>query len=135
MFEHVDITGHSSILSTGARSYELYPQTKSQKKVKVSIARLDDFLKARGIKPETQILLKLDVQGYEDRVLRGAPKLLAQARACLLEVNFDSLYDSQATFEEIALILNRSGYRYAGCFSQGFATDGHVIAGDVLFVH
>lgn len=134
MFEHVEITGHSSILSTNARSHELYPQTRSQKRVQVSIVRLDDFLEAHPIKSPPEILLKMDVQGYENRVLRGAPRLLAQARACLTEVNFDPLYESQASFEELAGILKRAGYRYAGCYCQGFASDGHVITADELFV-
>ncbi len=57
---------------------------------------LDGFFEKEAIELEPEILLKLDIQGYEDRVLRGASALLKKTRACLLEGNFDPLYDGQA---------------------------------------
>lgn len=36
------------------------------------------------IKPE--ILIKLDVQGYEDRVIKGGIVLLKKAKACIAEI-------------------------------------------------
>ncbi len=134
MFEHVNITGHSSVLNTTDLSHSLYPQTRQQRTTRVAMTKLDTLLDKGDIELVPEILLKLDVQGYEDRVLRGAPTVLAHARACLLEVNFDPLYKSQATFQELFEILSKSGYRYAGCFGQGFGVDGHVIGADELFV-
>jgi len=134
MFEHVELTGHSSLLQTSDLSHSLYPQTKQQRSVRVEISRLDDMLDNGAISLNPETLFKLDVQGYEDRVLRGASKVLSKSRACLLEVNLEPLYESQATFEGLFQILIGAGYRYAGCFSQGYHANGRVIGGDALFV-
>ena len=135
MFEHVEMNTHSSLLHTSELSHSLYPKTKQQRPVRVEISRLDDLLDSGAISLNCETLFKLDVQGYEDRVLRGASKVLSKSRACLLEVNLEPLYESQATFESLFEILIAAGYRYAGCFSQGFHANGRVIAGDALFFH
>ena len=56
------------------------------------------------------------------------------ASACILEVNLDNLYDKQATFNDITLLLYDLGYRYAGNLDQVCANDGHVIYIDAVFV-
>jgi len=58
----------------------------------------------------------MDVQGYEDRVIRGGAKVFASARACLLEINLDALYERQASFNEPLLLLNHHGLPLSGQF-------------------
>src|SRR4029077_19220706 len=53
----------------------------------VPVARLDDALP-----DERHCLLKLDVQGYEDRVLDGAPSTLARAVLVQCELSIAQLY-------------------------------------------
>ena len=82
-----------------------------------------------------EILIKLDVQGYEDRVIKGGKKILKKAKALILEVNLDSLYQQQATFNEIIQMLDDLGYSYGGNFDQAYDNDGHVIYFDAVFLN
>jgi FkbM family methyltransferase len=67
--------------------------------------RLDDV-------PETASAdyLKIDVQGAELDVLRGAPRLLAKALVVHTEVEFAPLYQEQPLFAEVDQALRGAGY-------------------------
>ena len=131
---HVQHDTSSSLLATTREIENIYPMTASQSKVDVEIQRLDDYLKGLHSPLAHEILLKLDVQGYEAQVLRGAPDLLKQVCACIVEVNIDELYVGQSRFTEIVDLLGAGGLRYAGNFDQAYGQDGHVIYVDALFI-
>ncbi|MGC8829190.1 MAG: FkbM family methyltransferase [Verrucomicrobiia bacterium] len=95
---------------------------------------LDKAVETFNIPLEPEILIKLDVQGYEDRVIKGGKKTFEMARACILEINLDELYVGQPSFKDIYLLLYYNGYRYAGNLNQSLAEDGHIIAIDAVFL-
>lgn len=76
----------------------------------VKVEALDSFCEANGFK--TIDVLKIDTQGYDLNVLRGAATLLENKRvkAILLEVNFIPIYKDQPTFQELHAFLTSSGY-------------------------
>ncbi len=86
MVEHVENTVSSSLLETTAQSIDIWPAQAKQRTVDVAITTLD---KAIGPAPRAEVLVKLDVQGYEDRVIRGARETLRKAAAAIVEVNVD----------------------------------------------
>jgi FkbM family methyltransferase len=130
--EKVTINSHlyfhpsSSILPTTALCESTFPMVKKQEKVIVSQSTLDQEM--APIDPLTMgtILIKLDVQGYEDRVIRGGQKLFAQATACIVEISLDLLYEQQAQFRDIFSLLDHLGYTYAGNLDQILGRDGQV---------
>jgi FkbM family methyltransferase len=133
MFWHIDHTPSSSLLASTDLNATYYPCTRAQRSCSVRIARLDDVM-AEAKHPLAQdMLLKLDVQGYEDRVLRGATETLRSASAVVLEVCLDPLYKDQSDFLRLASFLADSGFEYAGNLSQSYGSDGHVIWLDALF--
>ena len=132
MFHHLDHDPASSLLPTTAFNDDLYPQTRRQQAIEVAIRTLDEALAPFGL--EDEILVKMDVQGFEDRVIRGGPKTFARAAACILEVSLDTLYEGQATFQDLNAALDAHGFRYAGNLSQEIAADGHVIFIDAVYV-
>lgn len=134
MHNHMEHSPSSSLLPTTGHAVKLLPQTVRQLEVVVPLTTLDTALRdvLDGMAPE--ILLKLDVQGYEDRVLRGAELILEKVHACLLEVCVDPLYDKQANFKELVSLLDRHGVRYAGNLDQSYAEDGRVMWFDALFL-
>ena len=81
-----------------------------------------------------EILIKLDVQGYEDRVIKGGEETFKKAKACIVEVNLYKLYEGQTNFKEIVELLYNSGFRYAGNLDQAFDNDGRVIYIDAVFI-
>jgi len=134
MFEHLDHTPSSSLLKSTELTHRLYPQTRRKTPVRVAIKSLDSAVKELGSALEPEILIKLDVQGYEDRVIRGGNDTFSTARACLCEVSFDPLYDSQCTARDVWNLLGEFGFSYKGSLDQTYAADGHVIFADCLFV-
>lgn len=134
MHHHDEHTPSSSLLSTTAHCRQLYPQTNAASITKVRLTTLDQALEGSLVHMMPDILLKLDVQGFEDRVLRGADRVLANCSACVLEVGLDSLYEGQADFFELARLLKEAGYRYAGNLDQVYAKDGRVVYLDAVFL-
>ena len=79
--------------------------------VEVPLARLDDVLVEEG--PPIS-LMKIDVQGHELEVLRGAETLISRHRPALILEHEDDLYRSVAEAEQrktgLARLLSRLGY-------------------------
>lgn len=129
---HVDHAVSSSILKTSQVAETLYPMTNKQKEIVVHQTTLDKALCLDDI--DGDVLIKMDVQGYEDRVLAGGKKIFSHAYACIIEIALDQLYKKQASFENILMSMNQMGYRYAGNIQQVYGQDGHCVYLDALFV-
>ncbi len=132
MFHHLDHDQSSSILATDDLTHA--PQARRQEKITVRQATLDDAVAELGRPLDPDVLIKADVQGYEDRVIAGAPKTFAAARACVLEVCVEPFYDGQARFEDLIALLSGHGLRYGGNVSQSYDGDGRVLWFDALFL-
>ena len=81
-----------------------------------------------------QILVKLDVQGFEDRVIAGGETIFKMAAACIVEVCLDDLYEGQANFKQLLEMLDRLGFQYAGNLDKTYGKDGHCIFLDAIFL-
>lgn len=132
MFFHREFSPSSSMLANTTIGEKLYPATKNRDRVNVKLMTLDRALQNTQL--EDNILIKLDVQGYEDRVLEGGNETLRKATACILEVSLDSLYEGQADFRELYSRLDQINFCYAGNLDQVYAKDGHVIYLDAVFI-
>jgi FkbM family methyltransferase len=103
-----DFSDASSVLpltETGRKQWNL----QQVQELPVQIHRLDDWISAHNL-PNPD-LIKLDVQGFELEVLRGAERALAGAGAILAEVSFFEIYRGQCLFHEITEHLSNSGFR------------------------
>jgi len=133
MMEHMDHNTSSSLLQTTDVCKEVYPFTERQSPVSVGLTTLDLAVANLSEPIIPDIIIKLDVQGYEDRVIRGGFDTFRKAKACILEVSFDRLYENQATFKDVLLLLDELGYSYIGNLEQNYAENGHVIFIDAVF--
>jgi FkbM family methyltransferase len=134
IFITVDYEPSSSLLRSTETCHRIYPFTKKQEPLSVRVETLDGVM-ARLEEPlSPEILIKLDVQGYEDRVIKGGLQTFHKARACILEVGLDTLYEQQASFEALLALLKNTGFRYAGNLEQSYADDGHTIFIDGVFL-
>jgi methyltransferase FkbM-like protein len=75
------------------------------REIPIETHRLDDVPEAAGAD-----YLKIDVQGAELDVLRGAPRLLAEALVVHAEVEFVPLYREQPLFADVDRTLRGAGY-------------------------
>ncbi|HWD58332.1 MAG TPA: FkbM family methyltransferase [Stellaceae bacterium] len=77
--------------------------------VPVKLCRLDDYRQRFDLpKPD---LIKLDVQGYELEVLKGAKASLTSVKALIVEVSFAEFYEGQCLFEELVGFVAEQGFR------------------------
>jgi Methyltransferase FkbM domain len=112
---------------------EVFPFTAAQTTRTVPICWLDDLAPEAQIEPE--VLVKLDVQGYEDRVNADGSNTIARARALIVEVGFYPQYEAQALFDGVHQQLRSLGFRYRGSMAQlRHPKDGRVLEADAVFL-
>ena len=98
----------SSLLLPTTEANQEYGIIKSSE-IEVNIITLDEYILINNLPfPD---LIKLDVQGYELEVFKGAQKCLNQAKYILCEVSFREYYHQQPLFHHIANFLDDYGYR------------------------
>tara|TARA_B100000575_G_scaffold285259_1_gene280322 strand:+ start:267 stop:989 length:723 start_codon:yes stop_codon:yes gene_type:complete len=99
----------SSILNISEIHTSLYPKSANIDKEKISIFPLDNFYnKITNMKKN--ILVKIDTQGYELEILKGAKKTLDYINAIYVEVSLVELYKNQPLFDEILDYVKKAGF-------------------------
>ncbi len=78
-------------------------------------------------------LLKLDVQGFELEVLRGAETVLPQIRWIYAEAQFQEMYAGGPLFHEIAGFLHARGFDLVRMTSFRFDDRGDLLECDMIF--
>ena len=130
--EHIEHSPSSSLLSITPGSRKLFPQTINQKSVEVKVSTLDmQFPEPNKLEPD--VLLKLDVQGYEDRVLSGGSNLLRYVEIVIAEYSVVPLYNGQASFFHVCKEMSKAELIYAGNLDQTYDEHGRVVFLDAVF--
>ena len=106
----------SSLLRVSDVSRRVFLETERESAVTVALARLDDVLPADTL--ERDIMIKIDVQGAEDRVIKGGRAVFSAAKIVLVEMAFVPIYQGQPLFEEVHGLLEACGLRLAGFKNQ-----------------
>lgn len=120
----------SSLLPIGRRQTELFRNTFEIGTITVPVQRLDDL---SALWPQrTRQLLKLDVQGFELNVLRGAVETLRSCAYVYAECSEVALYDGQALRTEVATFLQGEGFSQTGRYNCQYSA-GQLIQADYLF--
>jgi FkbM family methyltransferase len=120
----------SSLLPIGEGQTTAYPGTEEATTEEIALETLDNLLTEPLAGP---VLLKIDVQGAELSVLRGAEKTLAAVDSIFVECSFVELYEGQALANEVIEFLADRGFRIAGVFGPAYDADGRCLQADVLF--
>jgi len=128
-----DFMASSSALPMAELHKNTFPQSAHATVMTVPVARLDDYLPSMELEPP--VLLKVDVQGYEDKVLLGGSETLQKVNFVLSEVSYKPLYEGQVLFDQIYARLGEQGFDYAGNFDSLISpVDGTILQSDALFV-
>jgi hypothetical protein len=79
-------------------------------------------------------LLKIDTQGTEVDVLKGARQVLPRVRMVWTEISFRAIYEGSALFADVHALLLQHGFRLYS-IAEGFrGADGELLQGDALFL-
>jgi FkbM family methyltransferase len=109
-----------------------WPHSAEHIRETIQIAKLDDIMASFPIVSE--LLVKIDVQGYEANVIKGGKKTISRASFVVVEVSFEELYKGQPLFDEIYVLMRNLGFMYHGNIDQYFShVDGNVLFADALF--
>ena len=99
----------SSILQMGEIHKESAPESKYIGVENVKQIKLDSIFK-KYFNNEDQVMLKIDVQGYEEQVLLGIQKYIKDIQIIKLECSLVSLYEKDKTFEFYFDWMKELGY-------------------------
>ena len=94
---------------------------------------LDDFCRQESVAGID--LLKMDVQGFELFVLKGAQKTLSARKVgCIvLEVSFVSFYENQATPQDLITLLANHQYDLMGFYDFAYSAGKRLMWCEMMF--
>lgn len=121
----------SSILPMLDSHRNAAPESTYTGKEDIEIRKLDDFF-FQNVNGK-HIWLKIDTQGFEDRVLRGASKCLSKISTIQLELSTVPLYEGQMLIDELISWLKELGYSIVS-LEPGFTSpEGELLQVDGIF--
>jgi FkbM family methyltransferase len=91
-----------------------------------------DHLVDRELFPQVD-LMKVDVQGAEHLVIRGAKETLKRTRLIWTEVSFKQLYENSCLFSDVYQLLDDSGFLLLEVEDAFRSPVGEIVQADVLF--
>lgn len=109
----------SSLRVMSALHKQLYPKTAKSRPETIRITRLDEALANERLEPG--LLVKMDVQGYEDAVIAGGTNVIRQASAAIIETSFVPLYEQQPLFNDICKAMDGLGFSYSGDMGRHYS--------------
>ena len=131
----INISGNdglsSSLLQMGSTHLENFPGSATVSQQTISISTIDKELEILGALPQ-ELLLKLDVQGFEAEVLKGASQSLFKIPLCYLEVSITPLYEGEVTFLPILMELSNFGHEVVDVFRGVKTKKGQLLQLDIL---
>jgi len=125
----------SSFLSPNAFGHEKYADIAVSATQTVTVERLDDFLPARpALFAGKRIFLKMDTQGYDLQVLRGAEGVLDRIQVLLSELSLIPIYAGMPDYLEALRLYQHYGFSLTGLYPISRREDFSVIEMDCMFI-
>ena len=134
--ETINVAGNSyssSILGMLPSHESAAPESKYVGTEEIRVATLDSVFD-EVCPPGERVYLKIDTQGFEGRVLRGARRSLSKIDLVQLEMPLTALYDGESSFVDLYQLMLGEGYALVG-LDSGFndPRTGHVLQVDGVF--
>ena len=128
-----DYSPSSSFLNPTASLRENFEDAGIIQEITVQIETLDGIFDE--VRLDGPLLIKIDVQGFEDQVIRGGSSTLKLADMIICELSFVELYQGQMLFEGIYQKFVEMGFRYAGSIDQVNSPDtNQILQSDGVFI-
>jgi FkbM family methyltransferase len=124
---------NSSLLAVGPRHLRAVPDSRTVARETTEMQRLDDVW-PRVVGGARRPYLKIDTQGYELEVLRGATATLAAIALVEAELSLISTYDGGPLFADVVGFL--AGHGFSPIAFEGVLDDpdtGEMLQADAIF--
>jgi FkbM family methyltransferase len=135
--QKINISAHSpssSLLNMTDLHTEVFTGTNFIEKEIIDVKKLDSVF------PDLQVtgnfMIKVDVQGFEDKVIKGGIETFKKADCVLIETSFAELYKGQLLFDGIYQLLINLGFEFKGNYSQTKnKEDGSILYAESFFIN
>jgi len=107
-------TPASSLMSAAARLKRSMPHVVPDREQQIEVMMLDSWFELQSI--PRPFVVKMDVQGYEMKVIAGGQKAISEAAAVFTELSFIELYEGQPLATDILLALREYGFEMADIY-------------------
>jgi len=126
-------TFSSSLLEIMPNHIKNAPESKIINKEQISVKTIDDIFDKIVDDKET-VLLKIDVQGYEKKVLEGARESLKKIKGIQIEMSIEELYRDEMLYIDMINFLKSLGFNLSS-LENGFYCEerGKLLQVDGLF--
>lgn len=123
----------SSLRKMADNHKEEFPFTSEGYEEKITTRTLDGM--ADEIEIKGKVFMKVDVQGFEDAVLRGAEQFLSKVDIMIVEMSFRELYEGQPQFPQIYDWVIGKGFEYKGSWHQLISPqNGAILQQNAIFL-
>ena len=124
----------SSLLELAPEHKKHFNFATKETPVEIRVTTLDKI--CAGLELPSPVLIKIDVQGYEEQVIAGGSQTLKKCFLVIIEVSFRELYQNQPSFDSIYRKMTTLGFKYVGNFEQLLSpVDGEILQADALFMN
>ena len=136
-------SGHSSFknlipnttwIKKSSKNIKIDEKNYTTKKVNAEIITLDDYVNEKNL---TNIdVLKIDTQGFEDKVLEGAQNLLKNNRIKLIQIEliFSEIYENPLNIYDIEKILIPKNYKLFEISNGGSLITNYIFQSDFIYI-
>lgn len=133
IFYKNESTASSSFLEmTNQHTDNFYFAVKTEP-ITVKVDTLENAMK--GIDLALPLLIKIDVQGFEEKVINGGIEIIKNADLVFCEVSFVELYKGQSLFDKTFQTFKDMGFVYVGSIEQLRSPEtNHILQADAIFV-
>jgi len=131
----INISGNnglsSSLLPMGYSHAQEFPESRYEDSEEVICETLLEQFNFLGVDPKTT-LLKMDVQGFESKVLLGGLEIVPKIPLCYFEASLSPLYQGEASFLELLNLLDSLGHQITDVFRGTLNKQGQLLQVDVI---
>lgn len=100
---------------------ENYPHSGGSETVKVDVKTLDKVFE--NIDLRKNVFIKMDVQGFEDEVIKGGLEVIKESKVLVIECSLQSTYEGEPMFDGIYNLVHSIGFEYRGSLKQSIRKD------------
>ncbi len=130
MYVH-DFHASSSLLLMEPLHYEELPHTQKAHEAEVSVLTLEEAVEHYHLPAPD--FIKFDVQGFEDRVIRGGMEVVKKARFCMIELSLACLYQDSLLLTEINSLMRSLGFHLVRILGKIVGQSGEILQFDGLY--
>lgn len=129
-----DLIPNTTWIKKRSRTIKIESQDYTIKKVSADIITLDNYAEKNKIKSID--ILKIDTQGYEDKVLEGARNLLKNNKIKLIQVEliFSEIYKKSLQIYDIEKTLGPNGYKLFSISNGGSLISNYIFQVDLIYI-